>query len=172
MEKAKNMSAEKTLLRRSDLIDNIKSETFCRLGASSISGVGVFAVRDIPKSTKLFETCNEIFTGLPIEVSELELRDADEGVVEYMKDMTATNGKGSYYLPAQGLNSVSICFYLNHSYEPNVEFLLEGDLDDFVIFASSREIKKGEELTQNYTKLCPNKAKLFEQFPFLHSDKK
>ena len=158
---------EKKLSAKESLVNNIRSETFCRLAPSEISGVGVFAIKDIPKNIEIFSKVNETPCDLPVEISEQELKEMGEDIFIYTKDMLVNSGHGTFYLPPQGLNSIDIPFYLNHSNNPNVKFLLEGNLDDFIVFVSSRDIKKGEELTQDYNNLCINKDKLLEQFPFL-----
>ena len=66
---------------------------------------------------------------------------------------------------------MNIIFYLNHSNDPNTGFSMSGDDDDFVKFVTVRNVKKGEELTEDYNNLSNNKAELYKQFPFLHDKK-
>ena len=58
------------------LIENLLSQTFCRFAPSKIHGIGVFAIKDIPKDTQIFNLCN----GLPNIYHSgniVELTDAD-----------------------------------------------------------------------------------------------
>lgn len=41
-------------MKKKNLLKNLKEKTFCRLGVSKY-GVGVFAIKDIPMETELFE---------------------------------------------------------------------------------------------------------------------
>tara|TARA_Y100000593_G_scaffold41668_1_gene79889 strand:- start:1191 stop:1733 length:543 start_codon:yes stop_codon:yes gene_type:complete len=161
----------KKLQEKSDLIDNIVNKTFCKLDVSKISGIGVFAIRDIPADTVLFEKCN-LDEGFPIELSKEELSKADDLILEQIRNLFVSTPFDTYPLSRNGLNAVDISFYLNHSETPNVKFCLErGEPGKFLVFVSRREIERGEELTQDYNNLSPYKEKLYEQFFFLHDKK-
>jgi len=144
--------------RKENLINNLKNETFCKIGVSDISGVGVIAIKDIPKGAKIFKCCNDNLND-PIE------------------NFLVQSGPNTYPFPAEGLNSIGIIFYLNHSNNPNTEFFFDGNLDGFVSFITSRKIRRGEELTQDYNKFVitgdgqNNKEELMKQFPFLRQQK-
>jgi SET domain-containing protein len=156
---------------KESLIDNLKNETFCKIGVSKISGVGVIAVKDIPKGVEIFKCCNNDETDLPIEINTNDLKEVDKNVIEHAKNFLIPSGPSTYPFPRKGLNSINIIFYLNHSDRPNTEFSLTGDLDDFVSFVTSRGIEKGEELTQDYNNLSNDEEKLTKQFPFLNNKK-
>ena len=95
-----------------------------------------------------------------------------EPVLEYAKNFLVQSGPNTYPFPAEGLNSIRVIFYLNHSSNPNTEFFTEADNPNgFISFITSRKIRKGEELTQDYNNLSRDKAKLLEQFPFLRQQK-
>ena len=44
---------------KKNLLKNLKLETWCRIGVSKIAGVGVIAIRDIPKNTNPFKLTND-----------------------------------------------------------------------------------------------------------------
>jgi len=171
---------EKENLKRSQkkekLINNLKNETFCKIGVSDISGVGVIAIKDIPKGAKIFKCCNDNLND-PIEINEEDLKEVGEPILEYAKNFLVQSGPNTYPFPAEGLNSIGIIFYLNHSNNPNTEFFFDGNLDGFVSFITSRKIRRGEELTQDYNKFVitgdgqNNKEELMKQFPFLRQQK-
>lgn len=153
-------------MKKESLLHNLKEQTFCRISASKY-GVGVFAIKDIPMGTELFELCNDDYEEDIINLTEEELSSLDKNVQKFVKDFTVKNF-GHYSFPARGLNSLSIHFFLNHSSEPNVTHranLKNGKLG-FLIPIAKRNIKMGEELFEDYRTLGYLKD-VEEQFPFL-----
>jgi SET domain-containing protein len=53
--------------------------------------------------------------------------------------------EGKYWIPEQGIQTLCITHFLNHSKQPNLTTTPDGD-----IFIAVRDIKKGEELTVDY----------------------
>lgn len=153
-------------MKKKNLLKNLKEKTFCRLGVSEY-GIGIFAIKDIPEGTELFELCNNDNEEDIVELTEEDINDLDDGVKKIIKDFTVKNF-GSYSLPERGLNSLNINFFLNHSPEPNVIHKANsknGKLG-FVIPIAKRNIKMGEELFEDYRTLGYLKD-VEEQFPFL-----
>ena len=72
--------------KKENLIENLKNNTFCRLGKSD-HGVGVFAIRDIPRGSEIFSLCNDDKEEDLIDLSEEELKGLDGSLVKYIKDM-------------------------------------------------------------------------------------
>ena len=104
-------------------------------------GVGVRAIRPIPKGTDPFLFCPKI------EVFELhkdELTSYPEAVVTLVKNFCAREGD-VYYVPKSGIDAIGKNYYLNHSSEPNMVTPDEG-----LTFIASRDITEGEELTVDY----------------------
>ncbi len=160
--------------RKEKLIENLRKEVLCKIGPSEIHGVGVFAIKDIPKGTELFKTSNEsmgerrVSGDDIIDLSEEELVNLDDGVVTMIKSNFVKSHLGSYSLPEGGPNELFWGYFLNHSSMPNLSFKTdEEDKQGFVKFVSNRDIKKGEELTEDYGYLSKNKNFLTEQFKFL-----
>ena len=153
-------------MKKDNLIDNLKNNVYCRLGVSQIHGFGVFALRDIPKGTEVFELCNETEGEELIDVTDEDLDSLDEHVTQYIKDIFCKNEDG-YSIPDRGLNSLNISYFLNHSPRPNLIHKM-----DFVnglgllIPVTSKNIKKGEELTEDYYTMGKLED-VEEQFPFL-----
>ena len=108
---------------------------------------------------------------MPTQINANELKGVDDSILEYMKNFLVPCSPNTYPLPSKGLNSINIIYYLNHSNEPNTEFHFTEDLDDFVSFVTSRGVKEGEELTQDYNNLSNDKEELLKQFPFLPNKK-
>lgn len=117
-------------------------ETYCRVKRSSIDGVGVVAIRDIPAGTNPFIGSNnpEAYTCTQKELSNLHPE-----VLRMIEDFLPVNKDGTIDIPVNGLNSLDISFFLNTSKSPNVA------TSDGVFFKTARDIKKGEELTADYS---------------------
>lgn len=117
--------------------------TYTRLGASKIHGVGVIAIQNIKKGARIFygdEDTKMVWVekdklkGLPKEIKKLY----DDFCVVIDK-----KGKKLYGCPVN-FNQMTVSWYLNHSEKPNV------GCDKEYVFYALRDIKKGEELTVNY----------------------
>ena len=156
------------------LIENLRNQVFCRIGPSHIHGVGVFAIRDIPKGAELFKTSNNSMGENRVEgddiidLSEEDLKGLEEEVINVIKSNFVKCHLGTYSLPEGGPNDLFWGYYINHSSLPNLTFKVdEEDKRGFVKFVTSRDVKKGEELTQDYNLLSQDKGFLLEQFKFL-----
>lgn len=119
------------------------SNTYCRLAATK-HGVGVVAIRTIPKGTDPFINCDPFGTVVRIPEAELNTSDAPEEAKQMVRDFCALQG-GMYHVPSYGIDAIDKSFYLNHSTSPNMETLDQGET-----FVAARDIQKGEELTANY----------------------
>lgn len=117
--------------------------TYCRLQPSSIQGVGIFAIRDIPAGTNPF-------AGAILPDSYLftkdELTDLPEEVKTMVNDFFVADQDGLIDIPEYGLNGIDVSYFVNHSKTPNLI-----THDESETFVASREIKKGEELTVDYS---------------------
>ena len=127
------------------LLHELGYNTYCILKRSNVSGVGVFAIRDIPAGVIPFEPDvedwvdieEEEFNKLPEEVREL--------IITYC---IKKNGKWS--VPEYGFKVWDMVNFLNHSDEPNI------DAEDFKALI---DIKKGEELFMDYNDLSDEDIK-------------
>lgn len=123
-------------------IIEILKNTYCRLKPSQISGVGVFAVRNIPKNINPFlGIVNQEWHEFNIS----ELKELDKEILEMVNDFFVAEEDGKIWVPEFGLNGIDISFFLNHSKNPNVK-----TIDDGLNFITIRDIKKGEEITVSY----------------------
>ena len=128
---------------------NLRDHVFCRIQPSSVHGVGVFAVKDIPANTYPFLLTN----GRQVMEKSVVLREEDTtrldlAVVALLDDFYHKEN-GIYVIPYNGLNSNNISFYMNTSDTPNVGFEYQRN-SDFVVFKTKSCIKKGEELLIDY----------------------
>jgi len=116
--------------------------TYVRLRPSKINGVGVFAIRDIPKGIKVFlGQTNSPWYKFKLD----ELADLDPAVLKMVDDFFVIEKDHTVFIPATALNGMEISFFLNDSKRPNLK-----TIDGGFTFVSNRSIKKGEELTVAY----------------------
>ena len=146
---------------------HLAAETFCRIGVSPISGVGVIAIRDIPINTDPF-LCTPPKEDHFIDVSEEELSKMPPSVQQYIKDFFTKDEQGTYPVNATGLNDLNLSFFVNHSETPNlkIEDIKEKGANSLNTFLTNKDIKIGEELTCDYREFLSVNI-LKEQFPFL-----
>jgi len=126
-----------------EFLKDLEQNSFTRLAPGKY-GVGVFAIRKIPKGTNPFKgTLKFAFHKLKVEKvrSNPELT---EGVKQLVKDM-CPEVDGYYYVPSYSINEIGIGYYLNHSSTPNMDEANGGE--DFI---ANRDIEIGEELFSDY----------------------
>ncbi|MDO8517955.1 MAG: SET domain-containing protein [bacterium] len=141
-------------MNKKQFLESLK-DVYCRLGCTH-HGVGVVAVRDIPRGADPFKNCDPHGDLLEISQEELASYPCDESVKEIVRDFCALQ-KGKYYVPDYGIDAIDKSYFLNHSKTPNLEVLNEGE--DFV---AARDITAGEELTADYD-LYNEEANQFER---------
>ena len=123
------------------MIRNLKY-TYCRLKPSQISGVGIFAIRDIPKEINPFQG---IRNQKWYKINKSKLEGLDEEILKMIHDFYVNEDNKNVWIPEYGLNGMDITFFLNHSKNPNLK-----TIDDGLTFITLKDIKKDEELTIAY----------------------
>lgn len=119
------------------------SDVWCRIGVTR-HGVGVIAIRDIPKGVNPFKNCDPFGDVLQVSEKELETSTAPEEAKQLVRDFCALQ-EGVYFVPDYGIDAIDKSYFLNHSKKPNMVTHDKGE-----VFVTARKIKKGEELTANY----------------------
>jgi SET domain-containing protein len=128
-------------MNKEALLKELANFTYVMIKPSPLHGIGVFAIRDIPKGT------NNIFSkgvGDWIKVSKEEV----EALPQHSKDLIENHclfDEDSYFIPDYGFKLVDLVIYLNHSETPNVISLNDGEE-----FEAIRDIAIGEELLVDY----------------------
>ncbi|MDO8466664.1 MAG: SET domain-containing protein [bacterium] len=111
-----------------------------RLMPSKISGVGVFAIRDISANTNLFE--DDDVKMVTLQKPEIDAMDLE--TKKLYDDFCVI--RGDKYICPQNFNDITVGWFINHSTNnPNVR------CDKNLVFHSARDIKAGEELTLDYS---------------------
>ncbi len=111
---------------------------YARIGASRLHGVGVIAIRDIPRGTCLFTGESERVAWM----SRAAVRRLPAAIRALYEDFGMVWGERIGVPPS--LNMLSVGWYVNHSERPNVE------ADDDGRFFARRRIRAGEEITADY----------------------
>jgi hypothetical protein len=119
------------------------SDVYTRL-APTEHGVGVVAIRAIPKGTDPFKNCDPVGDVLEIPEAEFEAAAAPEEAKRIVRDFCALQN-GIYFVPDYGIDAIDKSYFLNHSDTPNMATLKDGEA-----FLAARDIPAGEELTANY----------------------
>jgi hypothetical protein len=115
---------------------------YTRLQCSPIHGVGVFAICDIPKGTKIFH--NDDSEIVWVDKAKIVNTKTDLELKRLYNDFCVLK-KGKLGCP-KNFNMLTVGWYINESKEnPNVR------CDDNYDFIAIRDIKKGEELTSDYS---------------------
>lgn len=114
---------------------------YARLAYSeTCHGIGVFAIRNIPKGTMVFADDRAPYRRVPAALAkklrtELRYLYEDFCVLE-----------GSWYYCPRSFNLLTVSWYVNHSERPNVYL----DPSRSWQWIALRRISKGEELTADY----------------------
>ena len=151
------------IINKYKLLQNLE-ETYCIIGSSKVQGVGIIAIRDIPKGV---DPLPIIIPEKLINLTEEDLKTLPKEVVDRVKELFIRNNK-VYSVSNSGLNGLGIIGYMNHSKEPNVALNIGAFTGGYVPWVTIKDIKKGEELFWDYT-TCHG-DNLLNQFKFLKDD--
>ena len=102
-------------------------------------GVGVFAIRDIPKGTYVFAPDDDETT----LVHEKEVSGLEPNLQKLYQDFCPKNEKGYHICPVH-FNKMTPAWYVNESDQPNI------GCDSELRFMALRDINSGEELLASY----------------------
>lgn len=117
------------------------------LRQSPIDGVGVFALKDIPRGARPFQN-TEDWVRLPPEA----FNTLPHGIKLLIRNYCLCHD-GAWEVPTS-LRVANLVCYMNHSDVPNVEALNNGE-----DFAALRDIHTGEELTLDYERYKTDRTK-------------
>lgn len=128
-------------MKKQQLMQELTNNTWCMLKPSPLHGIGVFAVRDIPKGCRgMFSKGEEEWISVPrAEVDALPAH--SKALVENF----CLFDEAFYYIPEYGFKVFDLAVFLNHSETPNIISINDGEA-----FETTRDIKAGEELLVDY----------------------
>lgn len=130
-------------MNKEEFLKELAGNTWVMLRPSPIEGIGVFALREIPKG------CRDMF-GKPdaaeewITVNKTEI----EKLPQYARLLVSNYclyDDENYFIPAQGFKKMDVSLFLNHSDHSNIISVNGGDY-----FEAIRDINEGEELLIDY----------------------
>jgi hypothetical protein len=130
-------------MKRTALLHRVLRDCHCRLQLSKIHGIGVFAVRDIPKGKNPFNTIPKYASFGYVRITEDELDALPSKLSEAIRALFIPT-EGVMHVPNYGLNVIRLNSYLNHSETPNMRTRNGYD------FVATTKILVGEELTVDY----------------------
>ncbi len=128
-------------MTKEQLLKELSQQTYITIKSSSVHGIGVFAITDIPKG------CRELFSRNVGEWIKLPVRDV-EALPAHSRNLVETYclfDTDHYYVPDYGFKVMDLVNYLNHSSSPNIVSINDGEE-----FEALRDIKAGEELFVDY----------------------
>jgi hypothetical protein len=131
-------------MKRTELLRRVLADCYCQLQPSPIHGIGVFAIRDIPKARNPFKTLTKYAMPGSVRVTDEELSILPPKLAALIRALFIPTTEGRLYIPTCGLNVIYLDTYINHSSHPNLQ------TKDGVRFVTTRRIHEGEELTVDY----------------------
>ncbi|MBA4146133.1 MAG: hypothetical protein C0523_10235 [Cytophaga sp.] len=130
-------------MTKAELLAELSNNTYVMLKPSPLEGVGVFAIRDIPKGCRdMFgkpDATDEWITLTKTEVAALP------SSARFMIGNYCLYDQYHYFVPAHGFKKMDVALFLNHSDSPNIISINDGDY-----FEAISDIKAGEELVIDY----------------------
>jgi len=131
------------MITKEKLLQELAYNTFVMLRASPVGGVGVFAIRDIPKG------CRSMFSNPDVNEKWIKISRQEVGALPTFAQDIIVNyclfDEDAYFVPEKGFKKMDASYYLNHSDNPNLVSINEGEY-----FEAVRDIKVNEELFLDY----------------------
>lgn len=130
-------------MTKEELLLELSNNTWVMLKPSPIEGIGVFALRDIPKGCRnMFCKPDDADEWITVSKNEIETLPVH---AQFLVGNYCLYDEENYFVPAQGFKKIDLSLFLNHSDEPNIISINDGDY-----FETTRDIKEGEELVIDY----------------------
>ncbi len=123
------------------LLQQLRNQTYVMLKNSPVHGIGVFAIQHIPKG------CRHLFSNDTGEWIKLPITDV-EALPEHSRSLIETYclfDEENYFVPESGFKTIDPVIYLNHSSQPNIISINDGEEFEALI-----DIAPGQELLVNY----------------------
>jgi len=129
------------MTKKDKLLQQLHHHTFAMLKPSPLHGIGVFSITAIPKGER------KIFSDHESEWIEISKEEVD-ALPQHARDLVENHclfNETHYYVPEYGFKIFDLVVYLNHSDQPNLISINDGEF-----FEAIRDISPGEELLIDY----------------------
>ena len=134
-------------MTKTALLAELNNNTYLMIRPSPIEGIGVFAIRDIPKGCRnmFSHPANEKEDWIKIPRTEVDILPAHS---KQLVETYCLYDDENYFIPEYGFKKMDLVNFLNHSDTPNIISINEGEF-----FETLRDIVNGEELLVDYGEL-------------------
>ena len=128
-------------MTKEQLLNELSHHTYVMIKPSALHGIGVFALRNIPKGQRgLFSKG----IGEWIPVSKKEVAMLPQHSIDLVENYCLYDDE-NYFIPDYGFKVMDLVNFLNHADTPNIFSINDGE-----DFETLRDIAAGEELLINY----------------------
>lgn len=130
-------------MTKTELLAELTDNTYIILRPSPVAGIGIFVVKDITKGCRdMFSKPDLLDRWITLSKQEVEELPAH---AKLLVENYCLYDAESYFVPDYGFKKMDVSLFLNHSDEPNVLSINDGEY-----FEALRDIKAGEELLIDY----------------------
>lgn len=126
--------------------DWLNEHTRARIARSDTHGVGVVALRDLPKGTDPFPGVRRRHRLVGMTRAEVDA--LEPHARRMVLDFCLPDRDGIYHVYGRGFQDMDVSFYMNSCTTPNVETHSDGST--LCAFRTCRDVRAGEELTFRY----------------------
>ena len=131
------------MITKAALLNELVHHSYIMLRPSQVAGIGVFALRAIPKG------CRDMFSKPNtdekwIVLTNNEVHNLPAHARALIENYCLFDGN-QYYVPEKGFKALDVSLFLNHSDTPNIISIEDGNY-----FETLRDISEGEELLIDY----------------------
>jgi SET domain-containing protein len=128
-------------MTKAELLQQLSQQTFVMIRPSTLHGIGVFAIRNIPCGQRGMFSSG---IGEWIPVPKKEIAALPQHAIDLVENYCLYDAD-NYFLPDYGFKVMDLVNFLNHSDTPNILSINEGE-----DFETLRDIAAGEELLIDY----------------------
>ena len=130
-------------MTKEELLHELSANSWVMLKPSPIEGIGVFAIRDIPRGCRdMFGKPDPADEWITVPRNEIEALPAH---AQFLAGNYCLYDEQNYFIPAHGFKKMDVSLFLNHSDTPNIISINDGEF-----FEAIRDIKQDEELLIDY----------------------
>ncbi len=130
-------------MTKAALLAELSNNTYVMLKPSPIEGIGVFAIKDIPKGCRdMFSKPDTNDKWITVPKTEVE---ALPPHAQFIIGNYCLYDDENYFIPDHGFKKIDVSLFLNHADISNIISINDGDY-----FETVRDIKAGEELVIDY----------------------